>query len=373
MDQDLNTQTGKFTFAEPPSTFVLESGQIIGPITIVYETYGHLNKEKSNAVLICHALSGDAHAAGKYNEKEKKPGWWDIMIGPGKPFDTNRYYVICSNVIGGCKGSTGPITINPETGKPYGMDFPVITIQDMVKAQKALIDCLGIEVLYCIAGGSMGGMQVLKWTQLFPKRVKAAMAIATTARLSAQSIAFNEVGRQAIIGDPHWNRGDYYHKDHPHKGLSIARMLGHITYLSDASMREKFGRKLRGSDTYSYELLTEFQVESYLHHQGKSFTERFDANSYLYLTKAMDYFDLADGYASLQDALKDYKNKYLVLSYSSDWLFPTYQAKELVSALRGNNIDVSFCEIQSAYGHDSFLIENPLQDKLIRGFLENIE
>lgn len=372
MDSRLNLRSGKLLIAESPQEIILESGYRFGPVTIDYETYGHLNADKTNAILILHALSGDAHAAGRHSEKDKKPGWWDIAIGPGKAIDTDKYFVICSNVLGGCKGTTGPVSINPSTGRHYAMTFPVITIQDMVVVQKHLIDHFDIPMLHSIIGGSMGGMQVLKWLQLFPERVKSAIAIATTAKLSAQSIAFNEVGRQAIIADPHWNMGDYYNAQSPHKGLAIARMLAHITYLSDETMHHKFGRRLQENDKYSYELLTEFQVESYLHHQGRTFTERFDANSYIYLSKAMDYFDLADGYDSLDAAVKNFKNKCLVLSFSSDWLFPTYQSKELVRALRGNNVDVSFCEINSPYGHDSFLIENPLQDKLIAGFLNNI-
>lgn len=369
---DINLKKNKYTFGESPNEMLLDSGQSLGPITIDYETYGELNGNKSNAILVLHALSGDAHAAGVYSEEDDKPGWWDIMIGSGKPIDTDKYFVICSNVIGGCMGSTGPDSIDPKTGKEYGMTFPVITIKDMVEAQKELIDHLGIDTLHCIIGGSMGGMQALQWAKTYPERFKAAIPIATTTRLSPQSIAFDEVGRQAIISDPNWNKGNYYDGPSPDKGLATARMLGHITYLSDESMHQKFGRRLKGDD-YAYEFLTEFQVESYLHYQGERFTQRFDANSYIYLTKAMDYFDLADGYSTLQAALKGCKSKFLVLTYSTDWLFPTYQIKDLITALRGNNVDVSFCEIKSAYGHDSFLIKNPMQEQLIRGFLSNIQ
>ncbi|MEI7942454.1 MAG: homoserine O-acetyltransferase, partial [Candidatus Riflemargulisbacteria bacterium] len=281
--------------------------------------------------------------------------------------------IICSNVLGGCSGTTGPSSIDSSTKKPYGMTFPFITIEDMVNVQYALVKSLGIECLYSISGGSMGGMQALKWAQMYPEMIKSVIAIATTTKLSPQAIAFNEVGRQAIISDPAWNKGDYYgKKDSPHKGLSIARMLGHITYLSEEGMTKKFGRQLSSSEQYQYEFLTEFQVESYLHYQGQRFTERFDANSYIYITKAIDYFDLADGYSSLEEALVKIKSKFLVLSYSSDWLFPTYQSEELVKSLRKNNADVSFCEIKADYGHDSFLLKNDLHEKLIHGFLENV-
>lgn len=369
----LNLQTGKFVFAHSPAEMVLESGKKLGPITIVYETYGQLNSHKNNAILVLHALSGNSHAAGKYKTSDKKSGWWDIMIGPGKPFDTDKYFVICSNVLGGCDGSTGPSSVNPDTGKPYGMNFPIITIADMVNAQKRLLDHLGISSLYSIAGGSMGGMQVLKWAQLYPEIVKSAIVIASTSKLTPQSIAFNEVGRQAIISDQNWNKGEYYDQSvKPDKGLSVARMLGHITYLSDKSMRTKFGRQLKDAEKYKYDFLTEFQVESYLHYQGQTFTERFDANTYIYLTKAIDYFDLGAGYGSLSKALKNVSSKFLILSYSTDWLFPSEQSLEIVQALRVNNVDVTFCEIKSDYGHDAFLIKNATYDKLVNGFLDNV-
>jgi homoserine O-acetyltransferase/O-succinyltransferase len=361
-----------FSFANKEK-LELESGRVFGPITVVYETYGTLNSDKSNAVLILHSLSGDSHAAGKLSESDKHSGWWDSMIGDNKPFDTNKYFIICSNVLGGCSGTTGPSSIDPQTKQPYAMNFPFITIEDMVRVQYELIKHLNIEVLYSIAGGSMGGMQALKWAQMHPDKVRSVIPIATTVRLSPQAIAFNEVGRQSIISDVAWNKGNYYsEKEAPSKGLSIARMLGHITYLSEEGMSRKFGRQLCQSDTYQYEYLTEFQVESYLHYQGKRFTERFDANSYIYLTKAIDYFDLSSGYASLEEAVAMMKCKFLVLSYSSDWLFPTYQSLELVNALRKNNLNVSFCEIKADYGHDSFLLKNELHEKLIKGFLENI-
>ena len=292
------------TFAED-EPMQLESGATLGPVTIAYETYGRLNAERSNAILIVHALSGSAHAGGYHNPDDRKPGWWDECIGPGKAFDTDRYFVICSNVLGGCYGSTGPSSINPTTGKPYGLGFPVVTIGDMVHAQIKLIDHLGIDQLLCIAGGSMGGMQVLEWAAHHPQRVKATIPLATTAQHSPMLIAFSEVGRQAIYADPNWNNGDYYGQSvKPDAGLAVARMVGHITYLSEESMQQKFGRKLRNLERYGYEFETEFEVESYLKYNGNSFTRRFDANSYLYITKAMDYFDLTQPTGSLAAALR---------------------------------------------------------------------
>ena len=333
----------------------LENGEKLSPVRIAYETYGELNADRNNAILICHALSGDAHVAG-WHRGDKYPGWWDGMVGPGRAFDTEKYFVISSNVIGGCKGSTGPSSINPVTGKPYGLEFPVVTIKDMVNAQKKLIDHLGVRQLLAVVGGSMGGMQVLQWAVSYKDLVKTAIPIATTAHLSPQGIAFNEVGRRAIMSDPDWNGGDYYGGRAPERGLALARMIGHITYLSDESMREKFGRELKNSERYGYDFSTEFQVESYLHHQGESFVKRFDANSYLYLTKAIDYFDLANG-TTLFDAFKGVKARFLVISISSDWLYPPYQSREIVMALTANEIDVTHVEIKSGYGHDAFLLE----------------
>lgn len=360
------------TLFPPPGELVLDSGQKLGPIALAYETYGKLNERKDNAILILHALSGDHHAAGFHTASDRKPGWWDRYIGPGKAFDTDRFFIICSNCIGGCRGSTGPSSINPQTGKPYGLTFPFITIRDMVKAQKGLIDYLGIPRLLAVAGGSMGGMQAMEWAVTFPDRIAAAIPIATTANHSAQNIALNEVGRQAIIADPHWNRGDYYDSEPPARGLAVARMVGHISYLSDQAMHEKFGRRLQDRDQVSFNLLTDFQVESYLQYQGASFTQRFDANSYLYITKALDYFDLAAGHRSLADAFRGVKVKFLVLSYSSDWLYPPYQSREIVKALKQNGISVSYCELKSEYGHDSFLLESPQQIRLIRDFLSHV-
>lgn len=363
--------TQYFTFAEPPNEMQLECGRKLGPITLAYETYGEMNADRSNCILILHALSGDAHVAGRHAPPEPDwPGWWDTMVGPGKAFDTAKYCVICSNVIGGCKGSTGPGSIDPSTGKPYGMRFPIVTIADMVNAQKALIDYLGIGQLLCVVGGSMGGMQVLQWAVAFPDVVRLAIPIATTARLSPQSIAFDAVGRHAIMADPNWNNGDYYGREIPRRGLGIARMIGHITYLSDKSMHQKFGRDLQDKSAPDYDFVTEFQVESYLAYKGESFVERFDANSYLYISKAMDYFDLAQPSGDLRKELSRAKAAFLVISFSSDWLFPPYMSKEIVSALRRNNLDVSYAEIQSDYGHDAFLKEVDTLSRLIINFLD---
>ena len=364
--------TKYFTFAEPPNELVLESGAKLGPITLAYETYGELNEEKSNAILILHALSGDANAAGYHSSEDAKPGWWDIMIGPGKAFDTNKYFVICSNVIGGCKGSTGPSSINPKTGKPFALEFPIVTISDMVNAQRHLIEHLGIKSLLSISGGSVGGMQVLQWAVSYPDMVRSAIPIATAARQSAQGIAFDVVGRRAIMSDPNWNNGNYYNGEIPKDGLSLARMIGHITYLSDESMHQKFGRNLQGISEYSFSFSPEFQVESYLSYKGDTFIKRFDANTYLYITKAIDYFDLTNGHKNLAKVFEKVKVKFLVISFSSDWLYPSYQSKEIVRALKANNIDVTYFEIKSDYGHDAFLLEHEKQTRLIKSFLHHM-
>ncbi|WP_304511420.1 homoserine O-acetyltransferase MetX [Desulfobacula sp.] len=362
-----------FTFAAPPGRLKLEGGASIGPLTIAYETCGTLNKDKNNVILVLHALSGDSHMAGYYDPKDTKPGWWDIMVGPGKGIDTDKYFVICSNIIGSCSGSTGPASINPETSKTYGTHFPLITIGDMVETQKALIDHLEIKSLLSMIGGSIGGMQVLEWCVRYPDMVKSAIPLATTTQHSALAIAFNEVARQAIMADPNWNDGHYYSGKKPDMGLTIARMIGHITYLSDESMRLKFGRKLQNRSALSFEFGAEFQVESYLQHQGNKFIERFDANSFLYITKAADYFDLARQYGSgsLVKAFSKCKSKFLVVSYTSDWLYPTYQSKEMVKAMKKNNLDVSFCEIDAQWGHDAFLLPSDRLDNLIKGFLRS--
>ncbi|HOW36180.1 MAG TPA: homoserine O-acetyltransferase [Candidatus Omnitrophota bacterium] len=370
--EGLGTVETKYaTFAEPPHEMVLESGAKLGPITLAYETYGELNKDKSNVVLIVHALSGDAHAAG-WHDGDKHPGWWDNMIGPGKAFDTEKYFIICSNVIGGCKGSTGPASINPKTGKPYGLSFPLITIRDMVQAQKLLLDQMGIKKILAVAGGSMGGQQVLKWAIDYPEMVRSAIPIATTTRHTAQQIALNEVGRQAIMADPDWQGGDYYGKTIPARGLALARMIGHITYMSDKSMAEKFGRKLISKEKGGFDFSQDFEVENYLKYRGDSFVQRFDANSYLYITKALDYFDLAED-GKLTDALRKAKAKFLIIAFTSDWLYPTYQSKEIVKALKANDIDVSFCEVSSDYGHDAFLVEVEGQSRLIKHFLARVQ
>ena len=364
-------KTQYLTLAEPPREILLECGRSLGPITLAYETYGELSAAKDNAVLILHALSGSAHAAGYNQPGERQPGWWDIMIGPGKAFDTRKYFVICSNVIGGCKGSTGPSSINPQTGRPYGLTFPIVTIHDMVNTQAMLIDHLGIKQLLCVVGGSMGGMQVLQWVVSYPDRVRLAIPIATTSKLSAQAIAFDEVGRQAIQSDPHWKEGDYYGKSIPRRGLAIARMIGHITYLSEQSMHQKFGRKLQDKTEYGYDLLADFQVESYLRYKGDHFVDRFDANSYLYISKAMDYFDLAHPYGKLEQAFANVLAKFLVISFSSDWLFPSHQSKEIVSALRRVGAEAIYTEIQTDHGHDAFLLESVQLSSLISNFLSH--
>jgi homoserine O-acetyltransferase/O-succinyltransferase len=346
----------------------LDSGGVLAPVDVAYESYGELNAAKSNAILILHAFSGDAHAAG-ISPETGKPGWWDNSIGPGKAVDTNKYFVICSNVLGGCRGATGPSSIHPATGCPYAMSFPVITIGDMVRLQKMLIDWMGIPRLLTVTGGSMGGMQALEWAVTYPDRVVSAIPIATTTRHSAQQIAFNEVGRQAIMADPDWNEGNYYGRKPPARGLAVARMVGHITYMSDDSMREKFGRRLRGKDNFSFAFDVDFEVESYLRYRGGEFVNRFDANSYLYITKAMDYFDITNGSGSMAAALEPARARFLVISFSSDWLYPSYQSQEIVRALRARNRDVAYVELESNYGHDSFLVDVAEQAELVRGFL----
>jgi len=355
-----------FTFAEGSDGLKLDSGESLGPITLSFETYGELNAEKSNAILVEHALSGDAHAAGLH-EGDKDSGWWDVLIGPNKALDTNKYFVICSNVIGGCKGSTGPESINPKTNKHYGLDFPVITVSDMVRAQKHLIDHLGIKKLLCVIGGSMGGMQVLQWVATYPKHVQSAIPIATTLKHSPQQIAFDEVGRQAVMADPVWDEGDYYGKAKPERGLAVARMIGHITYMSDKSMEEKFSRRLKAHD-YSFKFSTDFEVEGYLKYRGDNFVKRFDANSYLYLTKALDYFDLSGSKLIPKD--KDINVRFLVISFKSDWLYPSYQSQEIARQLKLRGQDATYCEINSTYGHDAFLLEVEEETHLIKHFIK---
>lgn len=365
-------ETQYLTIAEPPHELKLDSGEKLGPITIAYETYGKLNAEATNAVLLTHALSGDAHVAGKHNTADRKPGWWDDMVGPGKAFDTDRYFVLCSNVLGGCTGSTGPGSVNPETSAPYGLSFPVLTIADMVRAQRELVRSLGISRLLSVAGGSMGGMQALEWATQFPDALQSAIVIASTPVSGAQQIAFEAVGRNAVQADPKFSDGHYDPEDGPVQGLAIARMLAHITYLSDASMREKFGRTLRRDADFRYDFSSEFSIETYLDYQGEQFVSRFDANTYLYVTKAMSYFDVTRRYGSLDAAMAEIQCKMLVLSYTSDWLYPPYQSEQIVYALERNGKNASYCKIESDYGHDAFLLEVDVMEKIIGGFLEHV-
>jgi len=349
----------------------LDSGTTLGSITVAYQTYGQLNAAKTNAILVCHALTGDQFAAERH-PITGKDGWWQLMIGPGRPLDTERYFVICANVLGGCMGTSGPVETNPATGRPYGLGFPVITIGDMVRVQARLLDQLGIERLFCVLGGSMGGMQVLEWAARYPARVFSAVPIASAARHSAQNIAFHEVGRQAIMADPDWQGGNYLHSDRrPVRGLSVARMAAHITYLSEAALHRKFGRALQDRTGISYGFEADFQVESYLRHQGISFVDRFDANSYLYITRAMDYFDLAASYDGvLANAFRGAATRFCVISFSSDWLFPTAESRELVRALTAVAANVSFCEIATDRGHDAFLLDEPEFHRVLAGFLD---
>jgi homoserine O-acetyltransferase len=349
----------------------LDAGVDLAPFQIAYKTYGRLNAARSNAILICHALTGDQHVASVH-PVTRKAGWWETMVGPGKPIDTERYFIICPNVVGACMGTTGPSSTDPNSGKPWGLDFPVITIRDMVRAQAMLLDHLGIESLFAVAGGSMGGMQVLQWAASYPDRVFAALPIACATRHSAQNIAFHEVGRQAIMADPEWRGGRYLLEGtNPRRGLAVARMGAHITYLSDAALHRKFGRRFqdRANPTFSFD--ADFEVESYLRHQGISFVERFDANSYLYLTRAMDYFDLAADYDGvLAKAFKRTPTRFCVISFTSDWLFPTSDSRAIVHALNAASARVSFAEIVTDKGHDAFLLEEPELFAIVRGFLD---
>ncbi len=348
----------------------LDSGVELGPVTIAYQTYGTLNADKSNAILVCHALTGDQFVADSH-PVTGKPGWWEQIAGPGKLLDTGRFFVICTNVLGGCMGTTGPKDVDPATGRPYGLAFPVITIGDMVKAQARLIDHFGIEQLFCVIGGSMGGMQVLEWASAYPERVFAAVPVATSYRHSAQNIAFHEVGRQAIMADPDWRNGAYQEAGlMPQRGLAVARMAAHITYLSESALHRKFGRRLQNRAQLSYGFDADFQVESYLRHQGSTFVDRFDANSYLYITRAMDYFDLqAEHGGTLAEAFAGTKTRFCVVSFTSDWLFPTSESRALVHALNAAAANVSFVEIVSDKGHDAFLLDEPEFHAVLGGFL----
>ncbi|MCH4893483.1 MULTISPECIES: homoserine O-acetyltransferase MetX [unclassified Sphingomonas] len=353
-----------------PGPLRLDSGVLFSPVDIAYETYGTLDENAANAILICHALTGDQFVASEH-PVTGKPGWWTRMVGPGKPIDPARHFVICANVIGSCMGSSGPATVNPATGAPWAMGFPVITIRDMVKAQAMLLDHLGIPRLRAVVGGSMGGMQALGWAATFPDRVEAAVVIAATARHSAQNIAFHEVGRQAIMADPRWRGGDYYaDNDPPAAGLAVARMAAHITYLSEAGLTAKFGRRLQGRDAKSFGFDADFQVESYLRHQGLSFVDRFDANAYLYITRALDYFDLAEEHGGLlANAFRDSRARFCIVSFDTDWLYPTSESRAIVHALNAAGARASFVELHSPFGHDAFLLESPELNRVIDGFL----
>jgi len=356
-------------YLEVKEPLTLESGKILPEFSVAYETYGELNENKDNAILVLHALTGDAHAAGKHSEDDKKVGWWNDMIGPNKAFDTNKYFVISSNILGGCSGTTGPCSINPETNKPYAHDFPVFTVADIVKVQKKLVDSFGLEKIN-IAGGSIGGMQALEWVTSYPDMITSCILIATTSNSSAQTIAFNAIGRNAILSDPNFNNGNYYGSDkQPERGLAIARMIGHVTYLSEDAMQNKFARRFQDKDTTNFDFNIDFEVESYLEHQGQTFVERFDANSYLYITKAMDLYDTAQKFGSLEKTFENTNAKFLIMSFTSDWLFPTDQSKEIVNALIKAKKDVSFCEIESPCGHDAFLLEFETQTKIVKSFL----
>jgi homoserine O-acetyltransferase len=350
----------------------LDAGVSLSPFQVAYQSYGSLNADRSNAVLVCHALTGDQHVFSPH-PLTGKPGWWEIMVGPSKPIDTDRYFVICANVLGGCLGTSGPASTDPRTGQPWGLDFPVITIRDMVRAQAMLLDRLGIDTLFAVVGGSMGGMQVLQWAASYPQRVFAALPIATATRHSAQNIAFHEVGRQAVMADPDWRGGRYFAQGvSPRRGLAVARMGAHITYLSDAALHRKFGRKFqdRANPTFSFD--ADFEVESYLRYQGSSFVERFDANSYLYLTRAMDYFDLAADYGGvLANAFKATPTRFCVISFTSDWLFPTPESRSIVHALNAAGARVSFAEIVTDKGHDAFLLDEPELIQIVNGFLDS--
>ncbi|MGI4878177.1 MAG: homoserine O-acetyltransferase MetX [Janthinobacterium lividum] len=352
-----------------PGTLRLESGKHIDRVEMGYETYGTLDADGSNAVLICHALTGNQHVAGA-DPRTGRPGWWTRLVGPGLPIDPARHFIVCANVLGGCSGSSGPASLDPATGEPYGMTFPVITVRDMVRAQAALLDHLGVGTLAAVVGGSMGGMQALDWAVAYPDRVRAVVAIAAAARHSAQNIAFHEVGRQAIMADPNWRRGAYHAGPPPAAGLAVARMAAHITYLSEEGLTAKFGRALQDRDAVTFGFDADFQVESYLRHQGLSFVERFDANSYLYITRAMDYFDLAaphDG--RLAAAFAGTRTRFALISFTSDWLYPTAESRRIVRALNAANARVSFVELDSPHGHDAFLLDTPAMNRVVDGFL----
>ena len=354
-----------------PGPLSLDGGAALSPVEIAYETYGALNADRSNAVLVCHALTGDQHVASPH-PRTGKPGWWTRMVGPGRPVDPERHFVVCANVLGSCMGSSGPASIAYD-GRPYAMRFPVLTIRDMVRAQALLLDHLGVERLLAVVGGSMGGMQALSWAATYPQRVRSAVVIASTARHTAQNIAFHEVGRQAVMADPNWRGGDYYDGEPPAAGLAVARMAAHITYLSEEGLTGKFGRKLQERDAKGFGFDADFQVESYLRHQGLSFVDRFDANSYLYITRAMDYFDLADEHGgSLAGAFRGSPTRFCLVSFDTDWLYPTPESRRVVHALNAAGAAASFVELRSPYGHDAFLLESPELNRVVDGFLRAV-
>ncbi len=360
-------------YLEVKEPLELESGKFLSEYTVAYETYGDLNDAKDNALLVLHALTGDAHAAGRTSETDTKFGWWNEMIGPNKAFDTNKYFVIASNILGGCSGTTGPSSTKPNSNEPYGLDFPIITIEDTIKVQKKLLDYLNVKKVI-VAGGSMGGMQALEWSIKYSDMVTACIVIASTSKLSTQSIAFNAIGRNAILSDPNFNNGNYYGAEkQPERGLAIARMIGHVTYLCEDAMQNKFARRFQDKDKPDFDFNVDFEVESYLEHQGQTFVDRFDANSYLYITKAVDLYDTAEKYGSLENAFNKTNAKFLLMSFTSDWLFPTKQSKEIVSSLMKAKKDVSFCEIESPCGHDAFLLEFETQTKIVKSFLNKIK
>jgi len=371
-EREIDRPSSEVAVFGPDQPLRLDCGVDLSPFQIAYQIYGTLNAERSNAILVCHALTGDQHVAN-IHPITGKPGWWETLVGPGRALDTNRYFIICSNVIGGCMGSTGPASTNPATGKPWGLDFPIVTIPDMVRAQAMLIDRLGIETLLAVVGGSMGGMQVLQWSVAYPQRVFSALAIACSTRHSAQNIAFHELGRQAVMADPDWRQGRYFEQGtHPHRGLAVARMAAHITYLSDAALHRKFGRRMQDRELPTFSFDADFQVESYLRHQGSSFVARFDANSYLYLTRAMDYFDIAaDHEGVLARAFRGTKTRFCVVSFTSDWLFPTSESRAIVHALNAGGARVSFAEIETDKGHDAFLLDVPEFIDISHAFLQS--
>jgi len=373
--KDTNLQTGLYTYAQPPDEMALESGRKFGPITLYYETYGKLNERRSNVIYVCHALTGNAHLTGMLPGEETSSGWWTEAIGPGKPFDTDRYFIVASNCLGGCSGSTGPNSINPATDKPYGPDYPPITIRDIVNAKYRLLrDHLGLEKVLCLTGGSIGGMQVLQWAVDYPGFAGAIMPIAATDALSAQAIAFNKVGRQAIMADPNWNGGDYYDSMPELQGLALARMVAHITYLSEEGMRHKFGRGHTNIDKW-HEFDEQFQVESYLDHQGEKFIKvrKFDANSYIYLSRAMDWYDLSRGYGTIEDALARIEARVFMMGFTSDWLFPAERMARMAEILEAQGKNVVYHEIRSAYGHDAFLVEYDKINPYFRAFLSSLD